>query len=120
MNGISQLVLGILACAILMTACNPPEKPLIQNDSVATQAGNPQGQEIRIQKTDLGYAAEIPYTYTNRSGDSVYLVNCNGDVSPSIERLVGDQWQAVWQPATNACLSPPVVIANGASYSDTL
>jgi hypothetical protein len=73
-----------------------------------------------LRKTDAGYRADIPYTYINRSGAPLYLVNCNGDVAPGLEKRTGDRWERAWIPETNACLSPPVVIPTGGSYSDTL
>ncbi|MBC8145727.1 MAG: hypothetical protein H7X80_09075, partial [bacterium] len=111
--------------AIMLSSCNAPQIQTNDVDSVAVDTTASVApaipvREIQARRVDFGYAAVIPYTYTNRSGDSVYLVNCNGDVSPSMEQFIEGQWKKVWQPATNGCLSRPVVIAPGASYSDTL
>jgi hypothetical protein len=67
------------------------------------------------------YSAAIPYAYTNRSGGPVSLVNCNGDVSPGLQRRgPGGAWEDAWAPAMSACLSAAVVVAEGATYRDTL
>ncbi len=66
------------------------------------------------------YRADIPYRFTNRTGAPVYVVNCNGDVSPSLDRYDDDRWSLAWSPEMNGCLSLPIVIESGASYADTL
>jgi hypothetical protein len=76
--------------------------------------------EHELRRSGEGWAGTIPYRYTNRSGAPVYLVNCNGDVSPGMQRLVHGTWSDWWIPATNLCLSPAVVIPPAATYSDTL
>jgi hypothetical protein len=76
--------------------------------------------EVTMRREGEWYRAVIPYTYTNRTGDSVYLTNCNGDVSPSLQRRVDGKWTGWWYPVMNECLSPPVVIAPGAVYRDSL
>jgi hypothetical protein len=77
-------------------------------------------REATMQRQGEWYRVVIPYTYTNRTGDTVYLTNCNGDVSPSLQRRVGGAWEGWWYPVMNECLSPPVVIAPGAVYRDSL
>lgn len=98
-----------------------------RNDTIATSPPAADGPMMRtsaetyaLRKTSLGYQADIPYTYTNRTDGAVYLVNCNGDVTPGIQRMVGGEFTQWWIPSTNACLSPPVVIAPGSTYSDTV
>jgi hypothetical protein len=74
----------------------------------------------QLQSHPHGFVVKIPYTYTNRSGAPLYLTNCNGDVSPGLEWESDGKWTPVWYPTMNECLSPPVVIKPGESYSDTL
>lgn len=73
-----------------------------------------------LREQSGGLDATIPYTYTNRTGDSVFLTNCNGDVSPSIQTRSGERWVDWWSPIMNECLSRPVIIAPGATYRDSL
>jgi hypothetical protein len=76
--------------------------------------------EYRLRETLSGLRVEIPYTFSNRTGSRVYLVNCRGDVSPSLERKHGFQWVHGWASVKLMCLSSPVVIEPGAEYRDTL
>ena len=73
----------------------------------------------QLRSHPAGVATRIVYSYTNSSGAPIYLVNCNGDVSPSIQRERDGKWENAWGPGTNACLSPPVVISSGETYRDT-
>ena len=77
--------------------------------------------EYALRESSYGYETTIAYTYTNSFVDTVYVVNCNGDVSPALQRqTTTGEWEDWWIPATNACLSPPVRVAHGERYSDSL
>jgi len=65
-----------------------------------------------------GLETTIRYTYSNRTGERVELRNCNGDVRPTLERWVENEWVAVWGPLINSCLSPAKVIEPGMQYRD--
>jgi hypothetical protein len=67
-----------------------------------------------------GIEISIPYVYRNVTGDSVYFVNCNELIVPSLEKQVGDTWSSVWTGATAACLSRPVVVPPDGEYVDTV
>lgn len=64
--------------------------------------------------------AEIPYTFTNRTGAPVYLANCRGGFALRLEREEGDGWVTAWSPILLMCLSPPIVIDDGVEFVDTL
>jgi hypothetical protein len=65
------------------------------------------------------YQVEIPYTFTNRTGQPVYLSNCHGEFDLELERKVGNGWVSAWSNVHDTCLSPPIVIEAGAVYSTT-
>ncbi len=67
-----------------------------------------------------GLATAIDYVFTNRTGGAVYIPNCNGAFPITLERKDGGEWREVWAPVLFACLSPPIVVEPGASFSDTL
>jgi hypothetical protein len=67
-----------------------------------------------------GMRVTIPFSYTNRTGSVVLLVNCNGHVPPSLEMKRGKQWVTAWVPVELLCLSAPIEIETGAVYRDTL
>jgi hypothetical protein len=74
---------------------------------------------VTLERSGEGYMARFPYTFTNRFGAPIYLVNCNGDISPSLQRRVGEAWEDWWIPMMNGCLSPPVVVKAGGTLSDS-
>jgi len=41
-------------------------------------------------------------------------------IRPSLEKRVGQEWLLAWSPVRLLCLSPPVVIHEGALYRDSL
>lgn len=67
-----------------------------------------------------GLATQIPYTFTNRTAGSVYLVNCLGGFGLHLERREGQRWESVWGPVLPSCLSEPIVIPPGALFADTV
>jgi hypothetical protein len=68
----------------------------------------------------IGLSAEIPYTFTNRTGRTVYLGNCNGAFSILLEREDEDGWKTAWAPWRQTCLSSPIVIEAHTVFHDTL
>lgn len=74
-----------------------------------------------LQEDDRGnLGVEIPFSYHNRTGKTVYLVNCRGAVPPSLQRWQEGAWETVWSAVRLLCLSPPIEIAPDAVYEDTL
>ena len=65
-------------------------------------------------------SAPVPVRFTNHSPDTLYLVNCNGALTPVYEKQVGGEWKPYLETITNSCLSSPVVIAPRATLVDTL
>ncbi len=65
-------------------------------------------------------SVEIPYTFTNRTGAPVYIVNCRGAFGVQLERWEQETWKAVWSPVLLACLGAPIVIEAGESRPYTL
>lgn len=63
--------------------------------------------------------AEIPYTYHNTTGKTVYLVNCREAVEASLEKRVDGQWVTAWQGVYAGCLGV-IEVAAGAVHADTM
>jgi hypothetical protein len=67
--------------------------------------------------TSLGTEGRINATLTNRSGRTMYFVNCRGGTGISIERLEGERWTPFWSPVLLMCLSDPITVPNGGTYT---
>lgn len=67
-----------------------------------------------------GFATEIPVTFHNVTGATLYIVNCRGALAPTLERQTDAGWQRFWTSVQLLCLSPPIVIAPNASIADTV
>ncbi len=108
---------GLLLSALVLLACGSPP----------TSAGGEEEHPLRtehleyeLRHTESGFEGEIAFAYTNRTGETVSLINCRGNVPPSLEKREGDGWVTAWTPVTLMCLSPPVVIEPDATFTDTL
>jgi hypothetical protein len=86
------------------------DQRLIQTESSAYQ----------LQRKGIALTTEIPHTFTNRTGRTVYLSNCNGAFSILLEREDEDRWKTAWAPWRQTCLSPPIVIEANTVFHDTL
>ena len=67
-----------------------------------------------------GIEIVIPYVYRNATGDSVYFVNCNEIIVPSLQKRMGDTWSSVWTGSSPACRSRPVVVPPDGERVDTV
>jgi len=76
--------------------------------------------EYELQPSGVGLTLDIPYVYTNRTGRTVYIENCQGGFAMWLDRKVGDGWRTAWSPTLLLCLSQPIVIEDGATFADTL
>jgi hypothetical protein len=114
-----------LAAMALLSACR--NGPVAAGDA-AQDAGAALARETAaLFQTDSltytllagsdGYSGEIGVRFTNRTGGTVYFVNCNGATSVSLEKRVDGEWQEVWLPALPECLSPPITVPPGRTYA---
>ena len=102
---------GLAAIAVSCgSGVEPPGTELIQTDRA----------EYQLRTHGDGLATEIPFTFTNRAGATVYVANCNGGAPPALEKRVNGEWIPAWSPVYLLCASPSMVIPPFATYSDTL
>lgn len=117
MNGALRRVLVVGAAAV--SACSAPSSQTPLDSGGETTGGFRTSQlQYDVRHVTDGIELRIPYVYRNATGDSVYFINCNGIIVPTLEKRTGDTWFPVWSGATPACLSPPVVVPPGAEYVD--
>lgn len=103
--------------ALLLGACSSLVEPPVRELSHPIQTDR---LEYRVRRTGQGQEVNIPFTYTNETGRTVYVVNCNGQAPPYLEKQVDGQWVLAWAPVVPSCLSHPIEIRPGATYTDTL
>jgi hypothetical protein len=103
----SYPVQATASLVIVEHAADVAMSALFRTDSVA----------YTLRARDNGYEAVIGVSFTNRTSDTTYFVNCNGAVGVSLEKLMEGNWRNAWSPVLPACLSPPIVVAPGATRS---
>jgi hypothetical protein len=111
--------LALVAVIVAATACSSSESPA--NSGARTMRGFQTSQlQYDVKPIGDGIEIHIPYVYYNVTGDSVYFLNCNGIIVPSLEKQTGATWSSVWLGPTPACLSAPVVVPPEGEYTDTV
>ena len=80
------------------------------------------GTSFRIEERNGWWRTtdDLYYTFTNRTGERVYFVNCLGTIDISLERKEPGSWREVWRPVLAACLSAPIVIQPDSVYRGAL
>ncbi|HEX8393816.1 MAG TPA: hypothetical protein VF665_15855 [Longimicrobium sp.] len=121
--------LPVVLLAICLAACGAPPPEVTRDESAALQT-----HQLRYEarRAPGGVEFTIPFTYRNRSADSLFLVNCQYgtrvgnrtvqrvDLSMELQKKADGTWTKAWEAITSLCLSPAVWIAPGAAYSDTM
>lgn len=109
----------LLVASAAAGACSSSEAPPGSSGEIREgfQTSRPHYDFRRVAD---GIEVQIPYVFRNVTGDSVYFINCNGIIVPSLEKRTGGAWSPVWSGATPACLSPPVVVPPDGEYRDTV
>ena len=109
-SGVLAIAGALIGCEAITGPKNHREAPL-QTDRLVYQ----------LQVDSRGnHQVDIPFTFHNGTGKPVYLVNCRGSVPPSLQKWQNGQWVMAWSPVVLLCLSPPIEVAPGAVYQDTL
>lgn len=93
-----------------------PEPPAVVKRAPVTT----DRQRYALQDGAFGPETMIVSTYTAPATHDVYLLNCNGAFGVGLQRPVGDQWEHIWSPGMNACMSPPIVIRAGETHQSTV
>ena len=106
-------VVSLAACADrepsaarLTDASLVQDETLFRTDSLA----------YTLRAGSIGYEGRIGVEFTNRTAATVYIVNCGGATSLSLEKLVDGAWRPVWSPVIPACLSAPITVPAGGVY----
>ncbi len=101
----------LLGCGDDLLRVERDAEPLIQTESL----------DYRLSKTSRGLLQlEIPYTFENKTGGVVFIVNCNGSHAQVLERQEAGVWSLAWWTLLPLCLDPPIEIGPGEIFSGTL
>ncbi len=69
-----------------------------------------------VRSTEAGFEVTIPFTFTNAGSHTVHVVNCMGETSVQLEKLVDGEWVVAWSAAVPECLGPPIVVRTGQQW----
>ncbi len=113
-----RLALILLLPALLLGGCTKPvESPAPANPAGSRDAPSPPAAPVRTDRSSYvltngpqGPEATIVTTLRAPANQSLYLVNCNGQIGVNLQRKVGAEWVYAWTVMMNACLSAPIVI----------
>jgi hypothetical protein len=110
----------LLAAVAAAGACSSSEAPPAGSGGEPARGFRTSQLHYDATRVANGIEIHIPYVYRNVTGDSVYFINCNEIIIPSLEKQTGGTWSSVWSGATPACLSRPVVVPPDGEYTDTV
>lgn len=122
----SRTFASLLAVALpALGACAGGGEPLAARPdeaAVPSNAGAPittDSAVYHLRSSADGYAGTIGVTYTNRTGGTVNIPACHSPHPPLLEKWVAGEWVVAYDPPVLMCITPPVVIQAGSSYSYT-
>lgn len=96
----------LLAAVVAASACS--EIPPSGSGGETVKGFRTSQLHYDAKRVAAGTEIRIPYVYHNATDDTVYFVNCNELIVPSLEKRMGDTWTPVWSGTSAACLSPPL------------
>lgn len=112
--------LAFAAFLTLAAACDDAIVDPGQSSTLAAQdsAALFQTDATTYRFTTTGYGTEgrLRATLVNRSGRTMYFVNCRGGTSLTLQRLDGQQWTRFWSPVLLMCLSAPITVPDGGTH----
>ncbi|HYW33477.1 MAG TPA: hypothetical protein VE869_18390 [Gemmatimonas sp.] len=112
---------SLVMSAVTVAACNgslvdPPRgNTIAAQDSAAQFKTN--ASSYAFTTTSIATEGSITATLTNRTGRTMYFVNCAGATGVSVQRLDGVRWTEFYAPVRNLCLSAPITVPNGGSHT---
>jgi hypothetical protein len=110
---------------VVANACtNPPSQ---QETGKAGQPERDHKAPIQTDSTEyylrfedsVVLAADMQIRFRNVTPDTIYIVNCNGALTPAMQQKTASGWEDFVLWPTNACLSAPIVIPPNQELVDT-
>lgn len=110
----------LLAAVAAASACSSSDAPPAGSSGETMRGFRTSRLHYDARRIADGIEIHIPYVYRNATGDSVYFINCNRIIVPSLEKQRGDAWSSVWTGSSPACMSLPVVVPPDGEFMDTV
>lgn len=114
--------LGALSLVVLLVGCTHETA-----SGPVAEAAVPGEEPIRtdrslyvLEEGTAGWETEIRFDYTNRSDRTISIANCHEGFSLRLEKRQGGEWAPAWSPPVLLCLSSPIEIRPGRTYSRRL
>lgn len=138
LHRINSVIRIALIVVLVLTACSrPADRSPVETASGKTappvktpppvKAPDVPAAGIRTDRTAYvltpgkhGLETTIVATLRAPADQTLYILNCNGGISATLQRKVGDEW--VWALLTGmaACMSPPIIVPPGGEYTKSL
>jgi hypothetical protein len=110
------LLLPVLGACSTHDVAGPASLLNIRNgNGLTTDAAS-----YELREENGGLAFDLTITLRNATRQPIHIVNCHGILTPTLEKLVDDAWVTYWTGVTPLCLSPPIVVGRGESYTREL
>lgn len=111
---------AVLALAMAIAGCAgmDPAGPDGQYTGLSAGSGLTLDASSYLLEADwVGLKTVIGISFTNRSPRTMYIVNCQGGLSTTLEKRIDDRWVPYWSPTMLMCLTPPITIKPGATLT---
>jgi hypothetical protein len=117
MSRLRGLFLAVLICGCASNG----HRPLAERGALGADAAVvPDAPELVLVRSDGGLSGRLGFTYVNRTGRTISLLNCRGTFGHVLEKWDGAAWVKAWGPALLGCLDRPIVIGAGGAHRFTL
>lgn len=97
-----------------------PSSPDTGQPSSSRPAITTDAERYSFEPGEHGAELEIRSTLHAPPNQTVYVVNCNGQIAAGLQSFQNDVWTDSWAGVINQCLSEPIIIPPGGSHDLTL
>ena len=113
-----------LLCAAAMVLSAPgceSTTPLEVEDTALVTDGTSFRLDTATTRDNLWYSGKIPYSFTNRTGEKVYVTqDCLGSIRVGMQMQEDGEWEGVLGQVLVLCDGPPIVIEPDEVYETAL
>lgn len=115
-----NIIVSALGALTAIPSCGggtePSDQPSIERDLY--RLFQTDALSYTLRRGINGYEAVVPVEFTNRTGTTVYVPNCNGyPFEVLLEKEVSGAWTPAWATFTQpGCRSPVITLQPGATW----